>query len=311
MTHTHGHAPVGRYLGLSIAVTGLFVVAEVIAGIFANSLALLSDAGHNLADVLALVFSWFAIRLAQRPASAERTFGYHRAGILAALANAVALVVIALVIFYEAAQRLFTAEQPNSALMIGVAAAAVLINGLIAFWLHGEAHHDLNMRSAYLHMLGDAVSAVGVMVAGVAVLITGSPLADPAVSFLIGVLILWSSWGILTESVNVLLEGTPRGMDMQAVERTIRSVSGVLDVHDLHVWTLTSGILACSCHITVAEQSIRSGQQVLRMVVGELEHHFHITHTTVQVEVEGCEPNDLYCTLRRLHPEDAHPHSHP
>src|SRR5579884_933253 len=203
MAHAHSHAPTGRYLGLSIAVTGAFVAAELVAGIFANSLALISDAGHNFADALALIFSWYAIRLAQRPSSAERTFGYHRASILAALVNAVALVVIALIIFWEAGQRFLHPEHPHSGLMIGVAAAAVSLNALIAFWLHGEARHDLNMRSAYLHMLGDAVSAVGVLAAGVAVALTGSTLADPAVSLFIGLLILWSSWGILREAVNV------------------------------------------------------------------------------------------------------------
>lgn len=310
MAHAHSHAPTGRYLGVSIAITCAFVVAEVVAGVFANSLALFSDAGHNFADALALVFSWYAIRLAQRPASPERTYGYHRASILAALANAVALVVIALVIFWEAAQRLFVPQYPQSGLMIGVASAAVVVNALIAFWLHAEAHHDLNMRSAYLHMLGDALSAVGVVGAGIAVALTGTTLADPAASFLIGLLILRSSWGILTEALSVLLEGAPKGLDMGAVEGAILGVPGVLNVHDLHVWTLTSGIVACSCHIVVAEQSIRSGQQVLRAVVEELERHFHISHTTVQVEVEGCEPNDLYCTLRRTDPHGPHDHHH-
>ena len=297
-THSHGGASTPRRLGLSIVLTLAFVAGEALAGYWANSLALLADAGHNLADALALVFSWFALWLARRPADPRRTYGYHRACILAALVNAVSLVVIALVIFWEAAQRLRRPEPAQGALMIGVALAGVVLNTVISLWLRAGAKHDLNLRSAYLHMLGDAVSALGVVGAGVLVAATGSPVADPVASFLIGGLILWSSWGVLAEAVNVLMEGTPAGLDMAALEREVRSVPGVLGVHDLHVWTVASGIVACSCHVLVAEQSVRSGQQVLRTVVGVLRGRFGVTHTTVQVEVEGCAADDMYCTLR-------------
>jgi cobalt-zinc-cadmium efflux system protein len=301
MSHTHAHtgAVTGRRLGLSVSLTLVFVAGEAAAGYLGNSLALLADAGHNFADALALAFSWFALWLARRPADARRTFGYHRAGILAALANAVSLVVIALVIFWEAAQRLRHPEPTRGGLMIGVALAAVLLNGAISLWLRGEARHDLNVRSAYLHMLGDALSALGVVVAGVLVAATRASWADPIVSLLIGGLILWSSWGVLNEAVNVLLEASPEGMDMAAVERSLKEVPGVLGLHDLHVWTVASGMVACSCHLLVAEQSVRGGQQVLRAAAGLLRERFGITHTTIQVEVEGCEPDDLYCTLRR------------
>jgi cobalt-zinc-cadmium efflux system protein len=176
-----------------------------------------------------------------------------------------------------------------------------MMNTVISLWLRGEAKHDLNVRSAYLHMVGDALSSLGVVAAGAMIAFTGSAIADPAVSLLIGALILWSSGGILTEAVTVLLEAAPPGLDMAALEQEIQGVSGVLDVHDLHVWSLATGINACSCHILVAEQSVRSGQQVLRAVAELLEHRFGITHTTVQVEVEGCEPNDMYCTMRHAH----------
>jgi cobalt-zinc-cadmium efflux system protein len=311
MSHDHAHAgPVtGRYLGVSIALTLAFVVGEAVAGWLANSLALLSDAGHNFADALALVFSWYAVRLARRPAHAQKTYGYHRVGILAALVNAATLVAIALHIFGEAVQRLRAPEPVASGPMIGVALAAVVLNGVISLGLRAEAQHDLNLRSAYLHMLGDAASALGVVVAGVVIAVTGAAAADPVVSLLIGGLILWSSWGILAEAVNVLLEAPPRGLDMAALEKAIRDVAGVLNVHDLHVWTVTSGIVACSCHILVAEQSVRSGQQVLRAVAEVLRQRFHITHTTIQVEVEGCEPNDLYCCPRpAVQPPAAHDH---
>ena len=294
---------------LSIAVTAAFVVGEAIAGYFAHSLALLSDAGHNFSDALALVFSWYGIWMAQKPSTAKRTFGHHRVGILTALVNSVSLVVIALLIFWEAISRLRHPEPVRSTPMIIVALVAVLMNTLISLWLRSAARRDLNVRSAYLHMLGDAVSAAGVVAAGVVVAFTGASIADPLVSILIALLILWSSWTILKESVNVLLEAIPEGLNMEAVEQAISGVAGVEAVHDLHVWTVGSGIIACSCHITVEEQSVRSGQNVLRAVAEELEHDFGITHTTIQVEAEGCEENDMYCLLKIAEQHRGHKHN--
>jgi cobalt-zinc-cadmium efflux system protein len=305
-THAHAEAASGRRMGLSILLTLAFVVGEAAAGFFAHSLALLSDAGHNFADALALILSWYAIRVARRPANANRTYGYHRVGILTALVNAVSLVVIALLILWEAIQRLRAPEPVHSGLMIGVATVAIVLNTAIALWLRGGAKHDLNIRSAYLHMAGDALSGLSVVVAGIVVAVTGASIADPAVSILIGILILWSSWGILTEALDVLLEATPAHLDMAALERSIQDAPGVLDVHDLHVWTVASGMIACSCHILVADQSVSSGQQVLQAVAAVLEHQYGICHTTIQVEVEGCVPNHMYCTMRHA----GHRHEH-
>jgi cobalt-zinc-cadmium efflux system protein len=314
--HRHGHdehLAAGTATGkmrLALFLTVAFVVAEAVAAWFAHSLALLSDAGHNFADAAAVGFSWYALWIAQKPAHTGMTYGYHRVGILAALVNAVSLVVIALLIFWEAFERLRNPAPVEGWLMIAVAAAAVALNVTISVWLHAGAKHDLNVRSAYLHMAGDAISALGVVLAGLVVVLGGPALADPAASLLIGILILWSSWGILKESVNVLLEGTPFGMDMAAVETTIAAVPGVQNVHDLHVWTVGSGVIACSCHVRVAEQSIREGQQILKSVVDELGHHFGITHTTVQIEVEGHEADELYCTLRSRRSATHHHHGH-
>jgi cobalt-zinc-cadmium efflux system protein len=311
--HDHEHLVPGAATGkmrLAFFLTVAFVVAEAVAAWFAHSLALLSDAGHNFADAAAVGFSWYALWIAQKPAHTGMTYGYHRVGILAAFANAVSLVVIALLIFWEAFERLRNPAPVEGWLMIVVAAAAVALNLTISIWLHAGAKHDLNVRSAYLHMAGDAVSALGVVVAGLVVVLGGPALADPVASLVIGGLILWSSWGILKESVNVLLEGTPFGMDMAAVENTIAAVPGVLNVHDLHVWTVGSGVIACSCHIRVAEQSIREGQQILKSVVDELGHRFAITHTTVQIEVEGHEADELYCTLRRSRSAPLGHHHH-
>jgi cobalt-zinc-cadmium efflux system protein len=282
-------------MGAAVALTLLFVAIEALFGWFAHSLALLSDAGHNLADAAALGFSWYALWVANKPSHEGMTFGYHRVGIFAALANAVSLVVIAVVIGWEAIARIRQPEAANGPVMIVVAVAAIIVNVLISLWLHKGSKDDLNIRSAYLHMLGDAVSAFGVVIAGVLVATMRGPQADPVVSLLIAGLILYSSFGILRESATVLLEGTPAGMDMPAVIAAIKNVGGVLDVHDLHVWMVGPGVIACSCHILVAEQSVREGQQVLRSVVHDIEHRFHITHTTVQVEVEGCDANDMYC----------------
>ncbi|HXM36867.1 MAG TPA: cation diffusion facilitator family transporter [Pyrinomonadaceae bacterium] len=297
-SHDHGTSQTGRRVLLSIFITVAFVIGEAAAGYSSNSLALLSDAGHNFADALALILSWYGLWIARRPSSAKRTYGYHRVGILVALVNAVSLVVIALLIFWEAIARLRHPEPVHSTPMIVVALIAILMNTVISLWLRSGAKKDLNVRSAYMHMLGDAVSAVGVVVAGVIVASTGASIADPAVSVLIGILILWSSWGILKESVNVLLEGVPEGMDMKTVEQRINGVHGVLAVHDLHVWSVGSGMICCSCHITVEEQSVRSGENVLRAVTKELDQDFGISHTTIQVEVGGCEPNDMYCVMK-------------
>jgi cobalt-zinc-cadmium efflux system protein len=314
MTHNshprHSPALARRVMGVALGITLALVLVEAIAGYFANSLALLSDAGHNFADAAALGLSWYALWIAKKPSHQGMTFGYHRVGILAALINSASLVVIALLIFWEALQRLRQPEPVQSGLMIAVAAAAVVLNGLIGFWLHPAAKHDLNVRSAYLHMLGDAVAALGVVIAGIFVIATGSAAADPIVSCLIAALILFSSWGILKESVLVLLEGAPVGIDMALVEKTVASVEGVLNVHDLHVWTVGPGAVACSCHILVAEQTIREGQQILKAVIEELHLQFGINHTTVQVEVEGHGANDMYCCIEPHHQDEHAGHRH-
>ena len=301
--HSHSHVPKNvsdRTMGIAVTLTLAFVLVEAVCGWFAHSLALLSDAGHNLTDAAALGFSWYALWMANKPSHQGMTFGYHRVGVLAALCNAVSLLVIAVFIAWEAIVRIRQPEAADGTVMIGVAAAAVVLNLLIGIWLHKGAKNDINIRSAYLHMLGDAVSAFGVVIAGVLVAMTGASWADPVVSLLIAALIFYSSFGVLRESATVLLEGTPEGMDMPAVIAAINSVAGVLEVHDLHVWMVGPGVVACSCHIVVAEQSILEGQQVLRAVVQNIHQRFHINHTTVQVEAEGCDANDMYCVGQRL-----------
>jgi len=254
----HDHAHVSeRTLRAALTLTIVFVTVEALFGWFGPSLALLSDAGHNLADAASLGFSWYAVAIARKRSHHGMTFGYHRVGVLAALVNAVSLVVIALVIAWEAVQQIREPQPANGEVMIGVAGAAIIVNLIIGFWLRKGSRHDINIRSAYLHQLGDAASALGVVVAGVLVSMTGQQVADPIVSLLIAGLILFSSYGVLTESTTVLLEGTPAGTDMPAVIEAIKGVTGVLEVHDLHVWMVGPGVVACSCHIVVAEQSVR------------------------------------------------------
>jgi cobalt-zinc-cadmium efflux system protein len=301
--HAHGHSHPrqvsARTMGGAVALTLAFVVAEAIGGWWGNSLALMSDAGHNLADAAALGFSWYGLWMANKPSHEGMTFGYHRVGVFAALVNAASLVLIALLIGWEGITRIARPEHTSGGLMISLATTGIVVNLAISRWLHHGAKRDLNVRSAYLHMIGDAVSAFGVVAAGVIVATTHATLADPIVSLLIAALILYSSYGVLSESAMVLLEGTPAGTDMPALIAAMKDVAGVLDVHDLHVWMVGPGVVACSCHIVVAEQSVREGQQVLRAVVRDIEERFQITHTTVQVEVEGCDATDMYCGGQR------------
>jgi cobalt-zinc-cadmium efflux system protein len=298
--HSHAHAAgpsSGAKLGVAVGVVFLFCIVEAICGTVGHSLALLSDSGHNLTDAAALGLSWYAICMAKKPSHGGMTFGYHRVGILAALVNAVSLVVIALGIVWEGIVRLRNPAAVNGAMMMGIATIALVMNAVLGVWLHRGAKRNINIRAAYIHMAGDAVSSLGVIVAGIVVTATGARMADPIVSFVIAGLILQSSWGILTESVNVLLEGTPWGLDTDQVVATIKAVPGVIDCHDLHVWTVGPGAIACSVHILVAEQTIRQGQQILRAVTEKLDHEFHINHATVQVEVEGHSANEMYCCI--------------
>jgi len=249
--HTHGHGaggPTSKVLRVSLALTVAYIVLLVVAGVRAHSLALLSEAGHNLSDLLALLLSLVAVYLETRPPSATKTYGWHRAGVLAAFVNAASLVAVSFLIFYEAFRRLQNPEHVHAQTMMGVAAAGVLMNGVIAVLLY-RSGRDVNIRSAFLHEIGDTVSTAAVIVGGWAILATGQYWIDPVLSVGIGVLILWSGFGIVRETLNILLEGTPRGVKLDLVEHAIREVEGVNDVHDLHVWSIGSETAALSCHI--------------------------------------------------------------
>jgi cobalt-zinc-cadmium efflux system protein len=284
----HGNERATRILRFSLVVTLAYIVLLVVAGIRSHSLALLSEAGHNLSDFFALLLSLIAVYLQSRPPSATKTYGYHRAGVLAALANAASLVAVSVLIFYEAFKRLQNPQQVHAEVMIGVAAAGVVMNGVIAFLLY-RTGRDVNLRSAFLHEIGDTLSTAAVIAGGWAILATGQNWIDSALSFGIGALILWSGFGIVRETLNILLEGTPRGIKLERVEAAIREIDGVNDVHDLHVWNLGSETRALSCHISIADIPPSASERILRDVRGCLHTEFHIDHTTIQFEHAVCE----------------------
>jgi cobalt-zinc-cadmium efflux system protein len=275
-------------LKISLGVTSAYIVLLVLAGIRAHSLALLSEAGHNLSDLLALLLSLVAVYLQSRPASSTKTYGYHRAGVLAALVNAVSLVAVSFFIFYEAFRRLQHPEHVQASLMMWVAAAGVVMNGAIALLLY-RSGGDVNIRSALLHEVGDTLSTAAVIAGGWAILVTGNYWIDSALSFGIGALILWSGFGIVRETLNILLEGTPRGVKLELVETAIKSIEGVNDVHDLHCWSIGSETHALSCHIAIADIPPSVSERILRDVKECLHHDFRIDHTTIQFEHVECE----------------------
>jgi cobalt-zinc-cadmium efflux system protein len=289
--HVHAHGGnerTSRVLRVSLAVTALYIVLLVIAGVRAHSLALLSEAGHNLTDFVALLLSLVAVYLQSRPPSATHTYGYHRAGVLAALVNAGTLVIISFLIFYEGVKRIQQPQPVHAGTMMWVAAAGVVMNGAIAFMLM-RTNRDVNIRSALLHEIGDTISTAAVIAGGWAILATGQSWIDPALSFGIGALILWSSFGIMRETLNILLEGTPRGMKLDRVEAMIRQIDGVNDVHDLHVWSIGSETSALSCHISIADIPPSVSERILKDVKDRLHHDFSISHTTIQFEHAICE----------------------
>ena len=290
--HVHASASndsaTSRVLRISLVITLGYIVLLVIAGVRAHSLALLSEAGHNLSDFFALLLSWGAVFLSGRSPNARKTFGYNRAGVLAAFVNGLTLVLISFYIWYEAFHRLLNPVDVHAGLMIWVAAAGVAMNGGIALLLM-RGHRDINMRSAIIHEIGDTLSTAAVIVGGIAIAVTGQRWIDPALSVGIGVMILWSSIGIIRESLNILLEGIPSGMELDRIDSSIRAIPGVNDVHDLHVWSIGSDTHSLSCHVSIADMRASESENLLRQIREELGSRFHIHHTTIQFEYAVCE----------------------
>jgi cobalt-zinc-cadmium efflux system protein len=284
----------------------VFVGLETVAGLKAGSLALLSDAGHNLTDALALLFTWFAFYLQSKPADSVKTYGYHRMGVLAAFVNALTLMGLSGWIFWESFERLRQPQPVQESVMIVVASVGLLMNGGIMWGLRAASKNDLNVRSTFIHMLGDALGSVAIIVGGVAIHYTGFAQIDPALSVAIAALIVWTAWDIVKESLNILLEGLPRGIELQDVIKAMREVPGVLGVHDLHIWSLGSSTHALSCHVQIEDVALSECKQILQQLNGTLCDRFAIHHTTVQFEHVVCEVAASGCVI----PGGAHSHQH-
>jgi len=296
-----------RVLQISLVVTLAYILLLVFAGLRAHSLALLSEAGHNLSDFIALLMSWGAVYLQDRPPDARKTFGYTRAGVLVAFINGLTLVFISFYILYEAFRRLQNPVDVHAGLMIWVAAAGVVMNGGIALLLM-RGHRDINLRSALLHEIGDTLSTAAVIAGGIMIMVTGQRWIDPALSVGIGVMILWSSIGIIRESLNILLEGMPSGMDLGRIRGAIRGIDGVNDVHDLHVWSIGTDTHSLSCHVSIADMRASESESIMVAIREALANQFHIHHTTIQFEYAACDGCAM--TLSPL-PGSPQAHNHP
>ncbi|MBI2680220.1 MAG: cation transporter [Candidatus Solibacter usitatus] len=307
--HSHSHGlGTGRVLAWSLLATTVFVLVEFVAGVQAHSLALISDAGHNITDALALALAWFGFYLQSKPADEIKTFGYQRAGVLAAFVNALTLLVLSGWIFYESYQRLLHPVEVAERTMIVVAGLGIVLNAGIMWGLRIAQHSDLNVRSAFVHMLGDLLGSIAIIIGAVAMIYTGWHQIDPALSIIIALLIIWTARDIIKESLNILLEGLPRGIDLSSVVAAMRGVDGVLDVHDLHIWSLGSSTHALSCHVLIEDLPPSASDRTLRQLNQVLCDRFHIRHTTVQFEHVGCEVAASGCVIPVV--EAGHSHRH-
>ena len=290
--------------------TLVFTAVELFAGFRAHSLALLSDAGHNFTDALALLLAWFGFYLQSKPADEVKTFGYHRAGVLSAFVNALTLGALSTFIFYESYQRLRAPQPVNDTVMLVVALLALALNGGVMWGLRVARQNDINVRGAFVHMLGDLLGAIGILIGAIVIRITGWAQVDPILSILIGILIVWTAWGIIQEALNILLEGLPRGLELQAVIAQMRGVEGVLDVHDLHIWSLGSSTHALSCHVLIEDVPPSASDCILRRLNDVVADRFHIRHTTVQFEHVSCAVSENGCVIPVEIDEQGHVHHH-
>lgn len=288
---------VKRGLIAGIVLNLLIVVAEVVAGILADSLGLLSDAVHNFTDIAALGITWYAIEQARKPPTASKTFGFHRTGILTALINSLAMVAVTLWIFYEAYQRFLDPHPVGGAVVMITATLALCANLLIVVVLRKRSSGDINIRSAILHLLGDAAASAAVIVAGAVILATGWYIVDPLISVGLGLAILWGAWQIIRETLEIFLESSPRAIDVDQLVREMKEEDGVLDIHDIHVWTLGSEIYALSCHVVVEDVMLSESNRILSDLKKMLARDFGIMHSTLEFETEACDVNGPYCNI--------------
>lgn len=281
----------------AVILTVGILLLEVVGGILTNSLALLSDAGHIFADVFALGLSWVALVLSGLPPNQRKTYGYFRAEALAAVINGVTLFLVALWIFYEAIGRISSPEPVKSLEMFVVALIGLGVNVIVLLKLKGATHQSLNVKSAFLHVLGDMLSSVGVIVGGIIMLVTQYYIVDPIISILIGLIILRGAVGVLKECSDILLEGVPKNIELAEVEKVLKQISGVEDIHDLHVWSISSAHLALSAHVVVEEQTTHSTKKILDEIQAKMMERFNIEHITIQFECLCCGRQKVECIL--------------
>jgi cobalt-zinc-cadmium efflux system protein len=303
--HDHTHGMAKKSLRIAFFLTVIILLASIIGGWLANSLALLSDAGHTVTDLFALGLAWFAAVQAERPANERKTFGYHRVGILAALLNAMTLIGIAIFICWEAVLRLQHPEPVQPWIMFIAATVAVLVNLFITFALRGE-DDNLNVRAASLHVLGDIAASAGVIVAGILIIVTGWRNIDPILSIGIALLVVLGAWRILRETIDILLEAAPRAIAVGQLAADMRKVEGVQAVHDLHVWSISNGMHALSAHVLIENLPSSDSAEILQKLTTMLHQSYHILHTTIQFECTAhpgacCGKDLLYCQLETAH----------
>jgi len=294
---SHIDTTISRRLVFAIVLTAITLVAEVVGGIWSNSLALLSDAGHVFLDLFALILSLGAIKLAAQPPGERHSFGWHRAEVLASLINGLTVFLMAIGILYEGSKRLIAPEAVQTTPMLVIAVLGLVANLLAAKGLHGHSHDDLNVRSAFLHVLGDAAASVGVIAGAIVMRYTGWYQADPLISIAIGLLILVGAGRVLREATHILMEGVPRGMSVDQVAECIRGVEGVADVHHLNIWSVCSHIFALSVHVDMIPEYAGDREGLLHRIEHELAHQFHITHTTIQLDCSTCSGGPLFKEL--------------
>ena len=309
MTVHHIHQPIEpdngeqgvnqRKLFIALLITAIVMIAEIIGGFLANSLALLSDAGHMLTDILSLGLSLAAMKLAQKPPTPSKTFGFHRLEILAALFNGMLLFFMSFYIFYEAYHRLVQPEEIKGLFMLVVAFIGLLANGAGILLLRKSAHTSLNVKSAFFHIVGDTISSGGVILGGMIILYTGWYLVDPLLSIFIGLLILRGAYALLVESIDIFLEATPKDINMEELLDELRKIQGVKEVHHIHLWTITSGINAMSAHVLIDDRLISSSAHILKEIKSLLRNKYKIEHSTIQFECESCGDDLLHDHVHR------------
>jgi cobalt-zinc-cadmium efflux system protein len=299
--HNHNHFRIShtydieKRLTWALIITVIIFVMEIIGGIISNSLALKADAGHLFGDVLALGLSLFATKISRLPPTSKRTYGYHRTEVLAAIINGATLFFLAGYIFYEAYHRLLNPEPVRSILMLVIAIIGLAANLIVMKRLHDAAGENLNVRAAFLHVLGDMLGSVGVVAGGLIMIFTGNYLADPIISFFVGAIILWGAFGVLREGADILLEGVPRSINYDELKESIEKIDGIMAIHDLHIWTISSANLALSAHVNVSNQSMHDSQRILQATGELLRKRYNIHHATLQLECECCADLDCGC----------------